>query len=337
MNGIFTISLDFELHWGGFEKWRISDVSNLNGSPDMSAYFVNTRRAIPLMLNAFRQAEVHATWATVGLLFCENRHALDQLVPIDKPGYHQQMLSAYHYLESQGIGADEESDPFHFGLSLIRQIGQTPGMEVASHTFSHFYTCEPGQTPNQFRADLQAARNAARRAGFDVRSLVMPRNQINSHYLSICREEGFESVRVNPRDWFWEILPNQPVPLWHRLNRTADAYVPLGMQKSFALKSVSCSDNEPWLIPASRFLRPYRPKHLFLNNLRLRRIKEEMTAAARLGEVYHLWWHPHNFGGYPEKSMAGLQDILNHFKALKKEYGMQSCTMAELVSLRESL
>lgn len=56
-----------------------------------------------------------------------------------------------------------------------------------------------------------------------------------------------------------------------------------------------------------------------------------MTRAAQRGEVYHLWWHPHNFGNYPHQSMEGLTRILNHYDHLKARHAMQSCTMSELV------
>ncbi len=44
------------------------------------------------------------------------------------------------------LGASESSDPFHFGLSLARRIAECDGMELASHTFSHYFALEPGQT-----------------------------------------------------------------------------------------------------------------------------------------------------------------------------------------------
>ena len=55
-----------------------------------------------------------------------------------------------------------------------------------------------------------------------------------------------------------------------------------------------------------------------------------MEEAARAGEVYHLWWHPHNFGNFPLENMEGLNRILNHYQYLKNKYGMESCTMSEL-------
>ena len=56
-----------------------------------------------------------------------------------------------------------------------------------------------------------------------------------------------------------------------------------------------------------------------------------MERAAMKNEVYHLWWHPHNFGNYPEESMDGLKRILDRFKKCQEKYGMQSLNMGEIV------
>src|SRR5690606_22717394 len=124
MKAIFTISLDFELHWGGFEKWplKLSDYNPLNSGSaylthnpsDYANYFLNTRRLIPEMLRLFREHEVHVTWATVGMLFHGDRTQLVTHSPDQKPGYVEQQLSAYRYIADVGIGEDESSDPFHY-------------------------------------------------------------------------------------------------------------------------------------------------------------------------------------------------------------------------------
>ena len=70
----------------------------------------------------------------------------------------------------------------------------------------------------------------------------------------------------------------------------------------------------------------------FLEPLRLRRIKKSMTYAAKRGEIFHLWWHPHNFGVNQEQNFENLTEILKHFKALEKEYGMQSASMRDITA-----
>jgi peptidoglycan/xylan/chitin deacetylase (PgdA/CDA1 family) len=64
MQGIFTISLDFELHWGVFDK---------RDRQAREACYKNTLRAVPQMLELFAKYDVHVTWATVGSLFAANK------------------------------------------------------------------------------------------------------------------------------------------------------------------------------------------------------------------------------------------------------------------------
>jgi hypothetical protein len=66
--------------------------------------------------------------------------------------------------------------------------------------------------------------------------------------------------------------------------------------------------------------------------LRLHRVKQGMTAAARTGGIFHLWWHPHNFGVDIEENLALLEAILGHYRLLSDTYGMQSRCMADFAS-----
>jgi peptidoglycan/xylan/chitin deacetylase (PgdA/CDA1 family) len=323
--GIFTISLDFELHWGGFEKWPLDKYRQ---------YFLNTRDIIPAMLKLFEQHEVHVTWATVGMLLHDSRQSLLTNAPRLKPSYEQQQLSAYHFIDSTGIGNNEGEDPFHFAPSLVKQIVATPHQELGTHTFAHYYCNEAGQTLEQFQDDLRAAKRIAATYGVELRSLVFPRNQFNDKYLKACYEEGISSVRSNPLDWFWKIDSTHSESMWKRVNRGADAYLPVGKKNTYLLRSLPVSKGLPLCIPASRLLRPYNPKEFFLNAMKIDRIKTEMSRAAERGEVYHLWWHPHNFGSYPEQSIAALREILSHYSACNHKWSMVSATMHELTQQR---
>lgn len=338
MKQVFTVSLDFELHWGGFEKWLFSGTDSETGSGNRrdetyEKYFNNTREVVPQMLALFEKYEVHVTWATVGMLFHESKEELLENAPDERPSYQIDELSAYKYIARQGIGENELDDPFHFAPSLIRQISATPFQELGTHTFAHYYCNEEGQTVEQFREDLRAAQRAAKKFGVVLRSLVFPRNQFNDDYLRVCYEEGIRAVRSNPLDWFWLIDSTQRESLWKRLNRGMDAYFAVGKKNTYELESIPVREGLPLCLPASRLLRPYRPKELFLNNLKIARIRSEMTRAAEQGEVYHLWWHPHNFGWYPEESMAGLKQILEHYAYCRKKYGMVSMNMGEMTDV----
>ena len=82
-------------------------------------------------------------------------------------------------------------------------------------------------------------------------------------------------------------------------------------------------------VPSSRFLRPAWGNRVF-EKMRLNRITSAMTAAARDGKVFHLWWHPHNFGLDTGNNLAFLSAILDHFGTLHRRHGMRSMTMADV-------
>lgn len=84
---------------------------------------------------------------------------------------------------------------------------------------------------------------------------------------------------------------------------------------------------------ASRFLRPYSPKLSLLEPLKVARVKAGITHAARAGEVFHLWWHPHNFGADLEENLASLEKVLQHAHALVGEGYLSSVTMREASEL----
>jgi hypothetical protein len=74
-------------------------------------------------------------------------------------------------------------------------------------------------------------------------------------------------------------------------------------------------------------LRPVSGSLGVLEPLRLSRIKSGMTQAAKTGKLYHLWWHPHNFGLNQNANLAFLEKILNHYQRLAKDYGFESLSM----------
>ena len=288
------------------------------------ANVLGVRAAVPAMLSLFRRHQVRATWAAVGMLLFDSRRELHRYLPERRPAYARPELSPYPYLDQ--IGEDERSDPYHYGLSLAHQILECPGMELASHTFSHYYCLEPGQTGEDFRADLEASVAAASRLGVRPVSLVFPRNQYRPDYLNACTDLGFTSFRGNPRSWMYrEATDRQQQSKLRRAGQLLDTYLDLSGDLGFvSSKSTGLRD-----LPASRFLSPYRPGRKRLEPLRLRRIRNAMSGAARSGKSFHLWWHPHNFGVHLEESLALLAEILKHYDILRDRYGMESLTMRE--------
>lgn len=316
MAGTFVISLDFELMWGVRDRRTVGDYGDA---------IIGVRRAIPEMLALFEAAGIRATWATVGLLFARNRDEMFDYAPKLLPTYRCARLSPYGDIRGS-IGADEASDPYHYGASLIRRIMASEGQEIATHTFSHYYCLEDGQTLEQFTADIDAAIAIARNWGVTLESIVFPRNQSMAACVAVCRDRGIVNWRGNPTSFLYRARARQEEHLPMRLMRLADSILPVSPSRlSHAFPT---ADAEAINVPASRFLRPYSTAAM--SNLQARRIMDEMTAAARMNEIYHLWWHPHNFGRATDQNMATLRRILAHFEGLRERFGMRSANMRDV-------
>ena len=121
------------------------------------------------------------------------------------------------------MGESERVILYHFGLSLVRQILDCEGMELASHSFSHYYCTEAGQTEAQFKADLAASIAASERLAERPISIVFPRNQLNPDYLAACAAMGFKVFRGNDPVWMYQAMGRDPGRL-KRAARLLDTY-----------------------------------------------------------------------------------------------------------------
>ncbi|MCA1031101.1 polysaccharide deacetylase family protein [Bacillus timonensis] len=287
---------------------------------------LGVRVALPEMLRIFKEYNIHATWATVGFLFFEKKEQLLQYIPQKLPTYEEVNLSPYQDLNT--FGNNELEDPCLFGASLLELIKDTPNQEIGTHTFSHYYCLEPGQTIETFKEDLEAALRVAKEQKLHLKSLVFPRNQVNEPYLEVCKSLGLTVYRGNEPSWIYQASNKKDNTNVKRAVRLLDAYVNIAGHHTYALNQI---ETEPLInIRSSRFLRPYSKTLSILEPLRLRRIKQSMTHAAKKKEVFHLWWHPHNFGINVQENIKFLEEIFIHFKNLQQKYGMESMRMGEL-------
>ncbi|MNU83325.1 hypothetical protein D3C71_730220 [compost metagenome] len=318
-HGQFVISMDFELYWG------LRDICPISHYLGHSA---KEREIIPRVLGLFERSGIHATWATVGLMFFESKEQMLRGIPTRLPAYQDANLSPYPHLTSGEVGTDEQTDSSHYGLSLIRLIEQTRYQRVSTHTFSHYYCLEAGQDSAEFQADLRAAVRIADRQGIQLESIVFPRNQVNPAYLPLLLPEGIRSYRGNPEHWLYKRGYSTGDSLPRRAFRLMDTYLNLSGFHSYSLEGPK--QGEPINLPASHFLRSYSGKLAILEPLRLRRILKGMTYAARNNQVYHLWCHPYNLVDEQGRNLKLLEEIIAHYKKLQSLYGMESRNMEEL-------
>jgi hypothetical protein len=314
--GAFVISLDFELHWGVRDRVTTQSPYRRN--------LLGAREAIPEILSLFQEFEIAATWATVGLLFARSKRELAQYLPAVKPRYRNHRLDPYREI----CGDDEAEDPLHYAPSLLALIQRTPRQEIGCHTFSHYYCLEIGQSRQAFEADLSSAVSLAGRRGIRLESIVFPRNQVNADYLALLPKFGFTNYRGVEQGWAFDPEPSHRKAALRRAARLADQYVPIYAKKLSTWDDVRESHGL-CNVRGSMFLRPFSPQLKVFDHIRFHRIATCIREAAVRGLIFHLWWHPHNFGRYTGENLQFLRSILAVVAECRTSHGLRSLSMSE--------
>ncbi|WP_342388779.1 polysaccharide deacetylase family protein [Salinicoccus bachuensis] len=316
-NGTFIISLDFELYWGYL---GITDYNK------QFKRFYQTRDIASEMIKLFEKNEMKVTWSTVGFLMVENSKELNELTHhIAKPKYSRRELDNYfnfnHVVEEENF-----CEGVFFANDIVEELKNSKYQTIGTHSFSHYYCLEDGQTVHEFADDLRIAKEIADEKGIEMSSIVFPRNQFDRDYLNLLKKYGIDTYRGTPDHLIFR--PRRHDNYFIRGMRLVDTY--LNITGNLTHEHPSPYE-ELYNIKASRFLKPQNKTNRVMRALQLRRIKNEMTAAAKNNHYYHIWWHPHNFSVSPEENFRFLEDIIDHFKTLEKEYNFSSESMESYV------
>ncbi|MFK8046422.1 MAG: polysaccharide deacetylase family protein [Crocinitomicaceae bacterium] len=314
--GALCISLDFEKYWG------VHDLLQPNSS---IVTFDNVQTIVNRLLDLFKKYNIHCTWATIGMLNFDNVEALETATDKINISYLQKNFGPYP-ISKHNLGAFNKGS--FLGQAEIEKIKNQNGQELASHTFSHYYCLEDGQSENDFIIDLHLFE---KHVG-EVKSIVFPRNQINQEYLNICSQHGISAFRGNQENWFWKNSQHKSESFLKKLSRTADAYLPISNSKGSSWKTLGQLQNNLINIPANRFYRAYKYGKA-IEQLKLRRIKKELLKAAKSNRIYHLWWHPHNFLLHPDQNFDQLEQLFKYVDELRKNYGFKSLNMNDITQI----
>ena len=316
--GKLVISLDFELFWG-LAVWDKSQLLSYRHNIE------GALNALSKIVGTLGSHNMKCTIGVVGAMACSSSEDFLMEAPALRPKYTDPAFSSYESLLPL-IGTTFDRNLF-FVPETISRLVENPLIEIGSHTFSHYYCLEDGQTIDQFETDIATAVKSAEKRGMKLRTIIFPRNQVSEEYLSVCAKYGFTHYRGNQETALYksEKTPSRFDP--HRVLRFADSYFNLSGHNTY--KSIAQRGGLRD-VPASRFLRPYSSALRILEPLKVHRVQKSMEYAARHHEIFHLWWHPHNFGLHTDQSIAQLEKICRKFDILHNEYGMQSCFIAEL-------
>lgn len=313
-NGVFVISLDYEMMWGAIFNEKVK-----------SGYLYRTKyieESVNELLLLLKRYHIHATWASVGLIACTGKD--EALIMADhnvKDPYSDLRLSDF-------IKSIDDNDYYrYFSPDSLLKISDTEGQEIATHTFSHFYLKEHKNALEVIESEIQKSKNVLEQlTGLTVKTLIMPKNQVSKNlriYMKKCSISIIRGVQVSARF-------NKRTKLF-KLLHFMDAYLPVCGDSCYELSEIK--DGDIYNVRASAFWRTYYSKLWFLEPLKLVRIKHQLKKAALSGKVFHLWFHPHNLSQNYKRNLKEFEKILKYYQKLSKKYGMLSCNMSDCVEL----
>ncbi|WP_123533264.1 polysaccharide deacetylase family protein [Halosimplex salinum] len=291
--GSVVLSIDAELGWGFVDYETPPEDRVASG-----------RSGWQTLCRLLDERDLRATWAVVGHLLhdaCDGRH-------LDHP------IGSDWFAPERGAWADRRD--VTCAPDLVERVRASgPDHDIGCHTYSHVEFGDPGTTRDTAAAELERARGVMDAFGLDPRSFVFPRNNVG--HVDLLSEYGFESYRGQ-----------RPVPrrsLTEKLRTVAygGGHPPL--------VTPQIHDSGLVNIPASLFLYSFegvalRAARHAVGDPVVKLVERGLDAAAEEDGVLHLWLHPNNLVGEPERQR--IESVLRAIDARRDEVPVE--TMADV-------
>jgi peptidoglycan/xylan/chitin deacetylase (PgdA/CDA1 family) len=307
--GVFILSLDTELAWGSAHGGSLSRRKEL---------FHQTRKCIARLLKLLEKYQIHATWALVGHLF------LEQCQPVDGVKHPEIVRPRYSWFPDDWFLPDPcsrlEDEPIWYGPDIARQIKECKvSQEIGCHTFSHIRVGEPGCSPECFASELRACHVEAEKSGLNLQSFVFPRNSVG--HLDVLADAGFLAYRgVSPN--LFERLPGITGRICRQLGQSLPLAPPVVLPER---------ENGLWNIPSSYFYPTNNRWWTLASGMtRLYKVRKGLSKAAKKRSIFHMWFHPFNLAGQPDKLFGELEVIFAEVCRDRDAGRLDNLTMGEL-------
>jgi len=229
------------------------------------------RTAYELILRTFEENRIAGTFAVVGLYVAGEQATRDFIRA-------QSQSEIYsRWLQTPAKSIEDGRTSGWFFEDLPKWITSTGVHELASHGYSHLPFTSPGFSDVTAHLELASMRGLASAEGWNIESMVFPRNLIA--HSDLLETYGIRRFRMGL---------NRTRP--YRLSRIA------ALADEFnVLKMDQCRPNDAREVPAGHFLN-WRSgaRRLVPSSVTLARWRHVLVSAEHSGGVAHLWTHPHN-------------------------------------------
>ncbi len=309
MKGTFTISLDTELAWGWID------------SPKRKLYdplFRSARENVDRLLELFDKYNIPATWAVVGKM-------------IDYEGASEshdrfQVSDFYPGLDSRSLYSNSDLHNEHFSLLLFPEVidkirNSRAAHEIGAHSYSHIvFTSVSEEHREIIDKDLSRMVTSLKAYGISPDSFVFPRNKVG--HLDLLKSYGFK--RYRDKD---PILDHKTSILDKLLNNLIQI-LPISPQVGKA----EYDANGLIKIPGGLL---FRQTHLGLKknipiSLTTAKAIMGLKSAYKKNGIFHLWFHPFNFGTNTEKHFKAFEKVLSKASTLRAQDKLEIKTMNQI-------
>ncbi len=304
--GKFVISLDTEIAWGRIEE---------SNKDSYLPLFEKTREVVKRLVDVFDKYEIPATWAMVGRLI-EDSDNLSIFSKMKIEDYYPSLTSKKIYEDSI---LNNESNSYVLAKEFMDQVMNAKVIhEIGTHSYHHILFGKiPKSDKYLVEKDVEGAKGILKKYGIDCQSVVFPRNLIG--HLDVFQKNGINCYRGPDKFWF-DRMPNaikKPISL-------LNTFLPIS-------PTVVDAENKNGMvnIPGSLFFRITHfgiKKNVPFSILEKKAIKGLQQASSQ-GKIFHLWFHPFNFGYKMDEHFNAFEKVLKEAKRLRDIGKIETQTM----------
>jgi peptidoglycan/xylan/chitin deacetylase (PgdA/CDA1 family) len=195
---------------------------------------------------------------------------------------------------------------------ITKNLKENDLIEIASHTYNHIF-CEE-MSKELIEEDFSLMKNITKNNTIDFKSIVFPRNQYSTANLNLIKKNSYTHYRSVLEKWY---LKTNKYSEESKIKRNL---IRIFEMLPFNRDAIIGSKNELISISDSRFFRFYPPSFLgkIISKIYLIVLKYELRQCIKRGNLYHIWFHPHNIIKKPN-GLKELDLFLKYFKKLKVE------------------
>lgn len=321
--GTVCLTYDFELAWG----CRASSVDRSYGQE-----YEQTWDTVPKILSILARYEIPGTWATVGAMMLRDDFDFDAMRAHEPtyPWFDGQWYDIPPY-------SDQEQSRRYYAPQLVEQVLSCRApQELGCHTFSHIYAGQAQTSAKLMDLELQACREIAAEWGVELRSIVFPRNEIA--HLDIVAQNGFKTYRGRNNEWYWfteSVLSNRKsargfhklLVYTHCLARLLDEWL---MLPPNALPAKRTPEHLVEIAHGA-FLPGYQGVSKYVTaKQRSGRMLRGAKKAAQTGNVFCLYFHPHNFNQRQKDCLQAFESTCRGLAELRSAGRIEIKTMAQI-------